>query len=169
MASLVQPTNDAGYEMSRVAPSYRGFKPASRGSSHAMQGNRASGTRPELLVERCLRTLGLRGKRNVRDLPGRPDIVFRRARVAVFCDGDFWHGRKWTALRRNLSQRANSRYWVAKIAYNIERDDQQRRALRKLGWKVLRFWESDILKGPQGIAGRIYSVVRERTDRPYSP
>jgi len=154
--------------MSRVAPSYKGLKAASKASSRAMRGNRAAGTKPELLVERHLRKLGLRGKRNAPDLPGRPDIVFRRARVAVFCDGDFWHGRKWSALRKELSHRANARYWLTKISYNIERDAQQGRALKMLGWKVLRYWETDILKSPQVVAKRICSVVRQRMEIPNS-
>src|ERR1041385_4641915 len=98
--------------MSRVAPSYRGLKPGSKASSRAMQGNRAVGTRPELLVERHLRRIGRRGQRNVPDLPGTPDLAFAGARVAVFCDGDFWHGRNWTALRQQLSRRANATYWI---------------------------------------------------------
>lgn len=151
------------------APSFKGLKPASKASSRAMQGNRAARTKPERLVERQLRKLGLHGKRNARDLPGRPDLVFHRARVAVFCDGDFWHGRKWSELRRNLSHLVNARYWLEKISYNIERDAQQGRALKKLGWRVLRFWESDIIKSPHAVAGRICSVVRQRMDRRYSP
>jgi DNA mismatch endonuclease, patch repair protein len=147
------------------APSYKGLKPASMASSRAMQGNRASGTKPELVLERQLRKLGLRAKRHVPELPGKPDLVFPRAKVAVFCDGDFWHGRGWSALSQSLSRRANSEYWLGKISYNIERDTRQRRALRKLGWKVLRFWESDILESPQGVAGRIYAVVRQTAER----
>lgn len=160
---------NAESQMSRVAPSYKGLKPASKASSRAMQGNRSAGTKPELLVERQLRKLGLRCRRNVSELRGRPDLVFSRARVAVFCDGDFWHGRNWRVLKRHLSHRANASYWVAKIAYNIQRDAQQRRALMKGGWRVLRFWESDIMKNPQSVAGRIHSVVRERMGRLHSP
>ena len=155
--------------MSREAPSYKGLKPASKASSRAMQQNRSAGTKAEILVERQLKKLGLRGKLNVPELPGRPDLVFHRARVAVFCDGDFWHGRNWSTLRQQLSHRVNSSYWLAKISYNIERDAQQRRALRKLGWKVLQFWETDILESPQRVAGRIHSVVHERMEKLCSP
>src|SRR5260370_20444856 len=150
------------------APSFKALKPASQASSRAMQGNRATRTKPERLVERQLRKLGLHGKRNAPDLPGRPDLVFHRARVVVFCDGDFWHGRKWSELRRNRSHRVNARYWLEKISYNIKRDAQQGRALKKLGWRVLRFWESDIIKSPHAVAGGICSVVRERMHRGYS-
>ena len=156
---------NAEWQMSREAPSYKGLKPASQASSRAMQGNRSAGTKPEILLEQHVRKLGLRARRNVPDLPGRPDLVFSRARVAVFCDGDFWHGRYWSALKRDLSRRANSTYWLAKISYNIDRDAQRRRALRSLGWRVLRFWESDILKSPQRVASRIFFIVRERRDR----
>src|SRR5437016_14297017 len=83
----------------RVAPTYKGFKAASRASSRAMRANRSAGTKPEVLLERLVRRLGLRGRRNVAELPGKPDLVFARARVVVFCDGDFWHGRHWSVLK----------------------------------------------------------------------
>lgn len=173
VASLVQPSRRIAREtesrVTRVAPSYKGLKPASNGASRAMRGNRASGTKPEISVEQELRRLGLRCLRNVPELPGKPDLVFRRVKVAVFCDGDFWHGRRWGVLRRKLSRRANSKYWLRKISYNIERDAKQRRTLRALGWAVLRFWESDILKGPKRVARRIQAVVRRRMVNLYSP
>jgi DNA mismatch endonuclease, patch repair protein len=149
--------------MLRAAPSYRGLTPASRASSRSMQGNRATGTEPERLLAMQLRKLGLRGRKNASDLPGKPDMTFGRARVAVFCDGDFWHGRNWSKLRKRLSQRTNSTYWLAKIAYNMQRDFEQRRALQALGWRVLRFWESDILTNPHVVAGRVYAAVHART------
>jgi len=151
------------------APSFKGLRAASRASSKAMRGNRKKGTQPEVILLRALRSVGLKVEACVAGLPGIPDIVLRSSRVVVFCDGDFWHGRNWTVLRQRLSRRANARYWLAKIAYNTERDIRQRRALRKLGWRVLRFWESDILKSPQRVARRIHSVVRKRMGKPKSP
>jgi DNA mismatch endonuclease (patch repair protein) len=105
--------------------------------------------------------MGLRFRKNVRDLPGRPDIVFRRHRVAVFCDGDFWHGRNWIQRRRKLKQGANSSYWVAKIRANIERDKRHDERLRQLGWTVVRVWEKDILADAQRAAMVVAQSIRE--------
>jgi len=90
--------------------------------------------------------MGLRFRKNVRDLPGKPDIVFTKQRVAVFCDGDFWHGRDWPARKRKLHKGANALCWTKKIGANIQRDRLLDQDLKRLGWKVLRLWESDILE-----------------------
>lgn len=73
-------------------------------------------------------------------------MVFRAARLCVFCDGDFWHGRNWPTLRRQLEQRHNSAYWVEKIDSNRRRDRRLTKLLEASGWRVLRVWETDILK-----------------------
>ncbi len=88
--------------------------------------------------------MGLRFRKNVSSLPGKPDIVFSRARVVVFCDGDFWHGRNWPQLQAQLQRGSNPQYWVPKIAYNMERDSLITQALLDAGWTVLRLWEKDI-------------------------
>ena len=106
--------------------------------------------------------MGLRFRKNVRDLPGKPDIVFPTRKVAVFCDGDFWHGRKWRSRRRKLQRGPNSQYWVKKISTNIARDRKHDRQLRRLGWAVLRFWETEILDDPTKAATEIADVVRSR-------
>jgi DNA mismatch endonuclease (patch repair protein) len=90
----------------------------------------------------------LRYRKHVRELPGRPDIVFPRARVVVFSDGDFWHGRNWPTLRPKLERGTNSGYWAAKIASNIERDRAVNQALAEAGWRVLRLWENEIKRDP---------------------
>jgi DNA mismatch endonuclease (patch repair protein) len=95
-------------------------------------------------------------------LPGRPDVVFARARVAVFCDGDFWHGRNWGRLREQLQGRANSAYWIPKIAANRARDTRSRRALRRDGWLVLRVWETDVCRDASRVADSIGEAIRQR-------
>jgi DNA mismatch endonuclease, patch repair protein len=95
-------------------------------------------------------------------LPGRPDIVFPTARVAVFCDGDFWHGRNWAERRRRLERGSNADYWVKKIAANRARDARYNRALKELGWTVVRFWETDILADPARPAAEIEALIRRR-------
>lgn len=106
--------------------------------------------------------MGLRYRKNVKTLPGKPDIVFPRARVVVFCDGDFWHGRNWNKLRSNLKKGTNANYWSAKIAYNIERDRRNTDMLKKAGWQVIRLWETDIKCNPSNAAKYIKEIVDSR-------
>jgi len=104
----------------------------------------------------------LRYRKNVETLPGKPDIVFARARVVVFCDGDFWHGRNWEEQKPKLCQGTNAEYWLSKIESNIERDRLNDALLNADGWSVLRFWETDIKRDPQAAASLIKEVVIER-------
>jgi DNA mismatch endonuclease (patch repair protein) len=97
---------------------------------------RGMGTKPEAAIEAALHKTNLGFDMHARDLPGRPDFVLRDAMVAVFVDGDFWHGRDFGSWRMKLSEK-----WELKIAANIARDRRNRRALRASGWKVIRIWE----------------------------
>lgn len=103
--------------------------------------------------------MGLRYRLHPADLAGRPDIVFRSARIAVFCDGDFWHGRNWRSRRRKLARGANSEYWIAKIRANIDRDRARDRTLRRGGWTVVRVWESQIKLETESVAEAIAAAV----------
>src|SRR6266487_2252622 len=125
--------------------SYRGLAPSSERASAAARGaSRKTQTKCELLLRASIQAHGLRFRVNVINLPGRPDIVFPKARVAVFCDGDFWHGKNWAGRRKRLERGANPQYWLAKIRGNMKRDRTHTRGLEELGWTVLRFWESQI-------------------------
>ncbi len=86
---------------------------------------------------------------------GRPDIVFPGHRAAVFVDGDFWHGREWPKLRRELSMGSNADYWVAKIARNRARDREVTASLESDGWAVVRVWESEIKADAEKAASRV--------------
>ena len=110
----------------------------------------------------ALRQLHLRYHVAPKDLPGRPDIVFRGRLVAVFCDGDFWHGRDLDQRLEKLSGGHNPTYWLAKITRNFERDREHDAELRSLGWVVLRFWETDIKRDPAAVARTIEAIVRSR-------
>ena len=116
---------------------------------------------------------GFTFRKNVETLPGKPDIVFPSARVAVFCDGDFWHGRDWKVLRPKLDQGKNATYWSAKIASNIERDKRNTALLRK---KVgaNQAMGADIKQDPLRAASLIKKAVEarlreaKRTNKPNS-
>jgi DNA mismatch endonuclease, patch repair protein len=110
------------------------------------------GTHPERLLEQAFRELGLSFKRHVARLPGNPDLVFSAQRVAVFCDGDFWHGRHWAKRKAKLSSGRNADYWVAKINRNRARDRIVARELESLGWVSVRVWESDVRRAPDRVA-----------------
>lgn len=114
-----------------------------------MSAIKSRNTRPELALRRELWRRGLRYRANVRALPGTPDIVFSRVRLAVFCDGDFWHGYNWTlrgygSLEDELKRYSKS--WAEKIQRNIRRDKQVNQQLFEMGWSVLRVRESEIKK-----------------------
>jgi DNA mismatch endonuclease Vsr len=90
---------------------------------------------------------------------GRPDFVFRRARVAVFCDSHFWHGYRWKTRQKEL--RRNRSFWIAKIESNMRRDKIVTRSLRRQGWTVIRFWEHDILESPLQCARQIKLTIMQ--------
>lgn len=104
-------------------------------------------TKPELLLRKALWRQNLRYRVNFKELPGKPDIVFTKYRVAIFCDGDFWHGHNW-AIRglHSLDEELGgySDFWRNKIMGNIARDKEINTRLCSMGWTVVRFWESEI-------------------------
>jgi len=121
-----------------------------------------SGTKPELELRRELHRLGLRFRVNVKDLPGRPDVVFSRARIAVFVDGCFWHG----CPQHAVAPKANADWWAAKLNQNRARDVRNDDELSALGWRVVRIWEHD---DPAVAAEGIAVEWRMRTGRIISP
>jgi len=133
-------------------PSFKGLSPASAASSRVKRRNRSRDTAHEKLLRQTLWRMGLRYRKNCGELPGKPDLVFLRARVAVFCDGDFWHGRDWDRRKAKLEGGTNARYWVAKIASNVGRDARNTAALQAAGWLVIRLWETDIKRDPTAAA-----------------
>jgi DNA mismatch endonuclease (patch repair protein) len=141
-------------------PSFVGLRPASEAASRAKRASsKKRDTTPEVLLRRELWRMGLRYRKNVASLPGKPDIVFRRKRLAIYCDGDFWHGRDWEQLKAQLERRHNAAYWVAKIGRNRERDRENTALLLKAGWRVLRLWETDIKHDVRAAARAIVDLV----------
>lgn len=136
-----------------------------------MAAIKSTENKTEVALRRALHARGLRFRKYQRVLPGRPDIVFPSSRVAVFVDGDYWHGRilveagpaALDSKFSRLSEPSRS-YWTDKLTRRVQLDRKATSRLRKDGWLVLRFWESDI-RGDIGPAvRRIYSAVRRRSD-----
>lgn len=147
--------------MARITPSYKGLKPASELASRIKRNNRCDNTKPEIILRSELWKRGLRYRTNVKDLPGKPDIVFSKYRVVIFCDGDFWHGRNWRTLKKKLETGNNAAYWIAKISTNMKRDKRNTILLEELGWRVIRVWEKDIKQNLSEIASRIETLVKQ--------
>jgi DNA mismatch endonuclease, patch repair protein len=141
---------------------FKGLQASSPEESRRKAAVRSTNTRPEILLRSALWKRGLRYRINYGYLPGKPDIVFPRGRVAVFCDGDFWHGRSWVARRQRLSQGHNAAYWVSKIESNMKRDKRVNASLRSSGWTVLRVWETEVLADPEAVADQVAAVVEMR-------
>lgn len=104
-------------------------------------------TEPELMLRRALWKENLRYRVNYKKLPGKPDIVFTKYHVVVFCDGDYWHGHNWAIRGLNSLEdelAGYSEFWRSKILRNIARDTEVNQELKAQGWMVIRLWESDI-------------------------
>lgn len=128
-----------------------------------MSAVKSKNTRPELALRRALWSRGMRYKVNVKSLPGKPDIVFTRAKIVVFCDGDFWHGHNW-AIRGQASMedelKQYTQYWRDKILGNMSRDREHTARLVSDGWIVLRIWESDIKADVSKCADTVETTYR---------
>lgn len=122
-------------------------------------------TRPELALRRALFAAGLRYRVAPRELPGRPDIAFPRVRLAVFVDGDFWHGNAWrlrsAASTADLHRRwRNSDFWNDKIETNVRRDRRVEAELKRLRWRVVRFWESTVVSDLDDCVRQIAAAIK---------
>jgi DNA mismatch endonuclease, patch repair protein len=147
-------------------PRFSGLTPKSTRASAAARGaSKKADTKPELALRAAIWRRGYRFRTNRTDLPGCPDIVFAGPRVAVFVDGDFWHGNNWIARKEKLVHGHNPRYWVAKIESNMARDAVQSQQLRDQGWRVIRVWESQIVRDP----GRVIQCIERALRFAQSP
>lgn len=122
-----------------------------------MSSNRGVDTKPEAAVRSELHRRGLRFRKHARDLPGRPDVVFRRQKLAVFVDGDFWHGYRLSRWEHTLSAQ-----WRAKITRTRQRDRRNFQKLRRSGWGVVRIWEHEVARDVTACADRIERTLVER-------
>ena len=114
--------------------------------SNNMRKIHSKDTAIELLLRKALWHKGYRYRKNYKALPGSPDIVLTKYKIAIFCDSEFFHGKDWEVLKPKLEKGNNSEYWVAKISRNRERDDEINKKLLFMGWTVIRFWGKDIKK-----------------------
>ncbi|RII32962.1 very short patch repair endonuclease [Clostridium chromiireducens] len=111
-----------------------------------MQNIKSKNTKIEMKLCKALWNNGYRYRKNYKELPGKPDIVLTKHKIAIFCDGEFFHGKDWDKQKIRLGKSNNSEYWIKKISNNIKRDVEIDKQLSNLGWTVIRFWGKDILR-----------------------
>ena len=111
-----------------------------------MQRIRSKDTKAELLLRKALWKEGYRYRKNYKLLPGTPDIVLTKYKIAIFVDSEFFHGRNWEVLQARLNKGSRGEYWIGKIRRNMERDYEVDQKLRSDEWIVLHFWDKDIEK-----------------------
>ena len=111
-----------------------------------MKNIRGKDTRIEVILRKALLNKGYRYRKNYKKLPGSPDIALTKYKIAIFCDGEFFHGKDWEKLELKLKNSNNSEFWIKKISRNMERDDEINKKLNYEGWTVIRFWGEDIKK-----------------------
>lgn len=111
-----------------------------------MQNIKGKDTSIEIKLRKALWHKGYRYRKNVPTLPGKPDIVLTKYKLAIFCDSEFFHGKDWEVLKPRLERGNNAAFWVNKISRNRERDDEVNKRLLFMGWTVIRFWGTEINK-----------------------
>ena len=136
-----------------------GLKKTAEQISYNMRKVKCKDSEIEHLLRKELWHRGLRYQKNVTAIFGKPDIVFKGKKVAVFCDSEFWHGFNWEERKKDF--KSNQDFWIPKIERNIQRDKEVNEQLKTEGWVVLRFWGNDIKKHCAECADVVESVLKE--------
>ena len=124
-----------------------------------MQAIKSKDTSIELALRHALWHCGIRYRKNYKGLPGKPDIVITKYRIAIFCDSDYWHGYDWENRHRRI--KSNREYWIPKIERNMQRDKEVTAQLQEAGWTVLRFWEWQIKKHLDECVNVVIKTINE--------
>ena len=122
---------------------------------YRMSRIKGKNTKPERIVRSELHKRGLRFRKHVSNLPGKPDVVFPQARVVVFLDGDFWHGNRCPQWKHKYPK-----FWQRKIGETRKRDQRNFAKLRRMGWRVIRIWEHSIEKDLDGVVKKICHALK---------
>ncbi len=126
--------------------------------SELMAKIKSQNTKPELKLKKALWNLGFRYRKNLKKLPGTPDIVYTKHKLVIFVDGEFWHGYNWAEKKTKI--KTNRDFWIPKIERNIQRDSQNNQLLTDAGWYVIRFWEHELKKDFEGCLNRVISYLK---------
>ena len=127
--------------------------------SENMRCIRSKNTKIEIALRKALWHKGYRYRKNYEALPGKPDIVLTKQKIAIFCDSEFFHGKDWEILKPQLEHGKNGEFWIKKISRNRERDDEVNKQLLFLGCTVIRFWGKDIIKNTDECVKVVEEVI----------
>jgi DNA mismatch endonuclease Vsr len=123
-----------------------------------MRAVKASGSKIEQKLGKALWSTSLRYRKQHSKLPGKPDFVLVKHKIAIFCDSHFWHGYQWE--KRKKDHKSNKEFWYKKIERNIERDKEVNELLSQMGWIVIRFWEHEIKADVEKCVERVKEKIR---------
>lgn len=130
-----------------------------------MQHIRGKDTHIEIILRKALWNEGIRYRKNYKAIPGSPDIAITKYRIAIFCDGEFFHGYNWDVQKARILRGDHGLYWVDKIEKNMERDAEKDCELEALGWSVIHFWGRDIKKHTdecvKAVKDRIFDMIMQ--------
>lgn len=126
-----------------------------------MRHNKSKDTKPELLLRKEVWKRGLRYRKNYKGVCGKPDIVFLKAKIAVFVDGKMWHGYNWEHQKNDF--KSHREFWIPKIEQNMARDSIVNKTLTEQGWQVLRFWDFEIKKDVVSCANQIEQIYKDNS------
>ncbi|MFB9841133.1 very short patch repair endonuclease [Mucilaginibacter ginsenosidivorans] len=127
--------------------------------SALMSKIRSTNSVAELLLRKALWSQGIRYRKNVPTFPGKPDILIRKNRLAIFIDGEFWHGYDWDNKKQKL--KTNRDFWIPKIERNMQRDKSHNKILETMGYTVLRFWEKDVKRNTERCVNDILKLINQ--------
>lgn len=150
--------DDKPIKVSRFEES-QGFY-TSKKRSKIMSKIRSKNSKPEIKLRKALWSKNIRYRIHQNELPGTPDIVIKKYKLAIFVDGEFWHGYNWKEARENI--KSNQEFWIPKIERNIQKDFASNKALRDLGYTVFRFWSHEILNKLPIILNQIDLFIETR-------
>lgn len=128
--------------------------------SKLMSAIRSTNTKDEVRLAKALWALGYRYRRNNKTVFGKPDFTFKKIKLAIFVDGEFFHGKNWDIDRNRI--KTNSEFWIKKIERNMQRDIEVNTYLESQNWKILRFWSNDIKKNLEACILEIQNAIAER-------
>jgi DNA mismatch endonuclease (patch repair protein) len=128
-----------------------------------MQAIKGKNTSLEKMLGAALWKKGLRYRKNDRSVFGTPDFVFKRKKVAVFTDSEFWHGKDWGSRKHTI--KTNRDFWITKIEANIRRDILVNITLQEMGWEVIRFWGKEVKEETERCVSAVYNAVKKPKDQ----
>lgn len=127
-----------------------------------MKNIRSKNTKIERILRKALWEQGIKYRKNYSKLPGKPDIVLTKYKIAIFCDSEFFHGKNWEAQKLRLAKGNHGEFWINKISKNIIHDEEINKKLWLMGWTVIRFWGEEIKKNTGECIKTIEEAIFEK-------